>query len=122
MLLQARSILISAIMRKMTKLSNNARKQLTIGQITNLMSVDANKILQGVFHLAVLILSPTAILLAVFFIYKELGLIPVLPCIGVLAVLVTLNATVISKYGEVLQREQLKAKDSRTKVISTFRI
>ena len=81
------------------------------------MSVDANKILQGVFHLAVLILSPTCIFLAVFFIYKELGLIRVLPSIGVLAVLVTLNATVISKYGEVLQREQLKAKDSRTKVI-----
>ena len=113
---KVRSMLISAIMRKMTKLSNNARKQFTIGQITNLMSVDSHRMTMALFHACIIWLAPTTTMLCMIFIYRELGL-AAFAGIGVLTVLVAINAIVISKYGEMLQREQLKAKDSRTKVI-----
>jgi hypothetical protein len=50
------------------------------------------------------------------FVYKELG-VAALAGVAVLAVLVPANA-IGSKIAEILQRHQLKAKDSRIKVTS----
>lgn len=51
-------MVISAIMRKMLKLSNSARKQFTMGQITNLVSVDAQRLLEATPWLCVLWSAP----------------------------------------------------------------
>lgn len=41
--LRIRTALISTIYRKALRLSNNARKESTVGEIVNLMSVDAQR-------------------------------------------------------------------------------
>jgi hypothetical protein len=51
-----------------------------------------------------------------FFVYKELGLAAIAG-VAVLAILVPANA-IGSRIAEILQRHQLKAKDSRIKVKS----
>ena len=38
-------MVMSTVMRKMLKLSNNSRKQFTMGEITNLVSVDSQTLL-----------------------------------------------------------------------------
>ena len=50
--------MISAITRKTLKLSNNARKKFTIGQITNLVSVDAQRVMETFPYTAFLWAAP----------------------------------------------------------------
>ena len=52
--------------------------------------------------------------MGIIFVYRELG-VSALAGAAVLAILVPVNA-VGSKMGEIIQRKQLKAKDSRIKV------
>ena len=51
-------MVINAIMRKMLKLSNSARKHFTMGQITNLVSVDAQRLLEATPYLCILWSAP----------------------------------------------------------------
>ena len=57
----------------------------------------------------------TQAILGIIFVYRELG-VSALAGAAVLAILVPVNA-VGSKMGEIIQRKQLKAKDSRIKVL-----
>lgn len=54
----ARSVVISAIMRKMLKLSNSSRQKFTLGQITNLVSVDAQRLMESIPYLCILWAAP----------------------------------------------------------------
>lgn len=96
------------------KLSNPARQKFTTGQITNLVSVDAQRIMETFPYLAILWAAPYQVILAMTFLYMELGP-AALAGVAVLAILIPINA-IGSKFGEILQRAQLKAKDSRVKV------
>ena len=57
--------------------------------------------------------------MGIIFVYRELG-VSALAGAAVLAILVPVNA-VGSKMGEIIQRKQLKAKDSRIKVVIDLR-
>ena len=57
--------------------------------------------------------------MGIIFVYRELG-VSALAGAAVLAILVPVNA-VGSKMGEIIQRKQLKAKDSRIKVLIDLR-
>ena len=50
--------MISAITRKTLKLSHNARKHFTLGQITNLVSVDAQRLMDTIPYMALLWAAP----------------------------------------------------------------
>ena len=109
-------MVVSTIMTKMLKLSNNARKQFTIGQITNLVSVDAQRLMESIPYLCILWSAPFQAFLGMVLVYRELGP-SALAGAAVLAVLVPINA-LGSKFVALLQRKQLKAKDSRIKLMN----
>ena len=109
-------MVVSAIMTKMLKLSNNARKQFTTGQITNLVSVDAQRLMESIPYLCILWSAPYQASVGMVLVYNELGP-SALAGAAVLAGLVPLNA-LGSKMAEILQRKQLKAKDSRIKLMN----
>ena len=109
-------MVVSAIMTKMLKLSNNARKQFTTGQITNLVSVDAQRLMESIPYLCILWSAPYQASVGMVLVYNELGP-SALAGAAVLAVLVPINA-LGSKLAEILQRKQLKAKDSRIKLMN----
>ncbi len=113
---QVRSSLISAILRKTLKLSNAARQKFTTGEITNYVSVDTQRLLDNVSYLGVLWGAPYQVILAMLFLYQELGLAAMAGLVG-LALLMPANV-VGSKMGEKIQERQLKAKDDRIKVRS----
>ena len=64
---------MSAIVRKSLKLSNSARQKFTTGEITNLISVDTQRLLDNIPYLNVLWGAPLKIIVAMVLIYRELG-------------------------------------------------
>ena len=109
--LQMRSSLISTIYRKSLKLSNKARSKFTVGEITNYISVDVERIQETIPFLPNIIMCPLIVILAMYLLYKELG-ISALGGIIVLVILIPINVWTTKKC-EQLEEEQLEAKDSR---------
>jgi ATP-binding cassette subfamily C (CFTR/MRP) protein 1 len=114
--IQMRSSAVSAIYRKSLKLSNRARAKYTVGEITNYMSVDCQRILETVPFLPNLWSAPLNVVIAMYFLYQELG-IATLGGVAVLFVLIPINVWGTKK-GEDLQEQQLEAKDSRIKLMN----
>ena len=70
---QIRSSLVSAIVRKSLKLSNSARQKFSTGEITNLISVDTQRLLDNIPYLNELWGAPLRIIVGMVLIYRELG-------------------------------------------------
>ena len=114
--IQMRSGVVSAIYQKALKLSNKSRSQYTTGEITNYMSVDAQRILETIPYVPHLFMAPTTIIIGMFFLYHFLGL-ATLGGILVLVLILPVNVWGTRK-SEQLQEEQLAAKDSRIKLMN----
>lgn len=71
--LRIRTALISAIYRKSLKMSSSARKESTVGEIVNLMSVDAQRFMDLVIYINMLWSAPLQISLALYFLWGLLG-------------------------------------------------
>ena len=71
--INVRNALISAIFRKTLKLSSKTRTQHTSGEITNYISVDAQRFLDTIPYLFILWATPYQVVLTIVFLYLELG-------------------------------------------------
>ena len=71
--LRIRTALISAIYRKALVMSNTARKESTVGEIVNLMAVDAQRFMDLTTYLNMLWSAPLQIGLAIYFLWAILG-------------------------------------------------
>lgn len=74
-----RTALISSIYRKALRISSAAKKNTTVGEIVNLMSVDAQKFFELTSYLHVLWSGPMVIGLAIALLWQYLG-VSVLVC------------------------------------------
>ncbi|KAG1691094.1 Multidrug resistance-associated protein 1 [Nymphon striatum] len=68
-----RSSLIAAIYKKALVISNNERKESTVGEIVNLMSVDTQHFLDLMPFLYVIWSAPLQIILAIYFLWRIIG-------------------------------------------------
>ncbi|XP_014250192.1 multidrug resistance-associated protein 1-like [Cimex lectularius] len=114
--LRIRSSLISIIYRKALKLSNAARKGSTVGEIVNLMSVDAQRFMDLVTFLNLLWTVPLTIALALYFLWQTLGP-SVMAGFAVMIILIPINGVIGSKVRS-LQVIQMKNKDERIKMMN----
>lgn len=71
--LRIRTALISAIYRKALVMSNAARRESTVGEIVNLMAVDAQRFMDLVTYINMLWSAPLQIALALYFLWGILG-------------------------------------------------
>lgn len=71
--LRIRTALVSAIYRKSLRMSNAARKESTVGEIVNLMSVDAQKFMDLTTYINMIWSAPLQISLALYFLWDLLG-------------------------------------------------
>lgn len=71
--LKIRTSLIGSIYKKALCLSNAAKKESTIGEITNLMSVDAQHLMDVTPYVNLIWSTPLQIGLALFFLWELLG-------------------------------------------------
>ena len=86
-----------------------------MGEVTNLVSVDSQRIVDTFPYSNSVWTGPYTILLALYFLYMELG-VACLSGVGVLLLLIPFNLWGTRK-GEQLQREQLTAKDDRVRLM-----
>lgn len=114
--LRIRTALISAIFRKALVMSNKARKESTVGEIVNLMAVDAQRFMDLVTYLNMIWSAPLQISLAIYFLWQILGA-SVLAGLAVMVVLIPVNGVIANK-AKNLQIKQMKNKDERVKLMN----
>lgn len=114
--LRIRTALISAIFQKSLTLSNAARKESTVGEIVNLMAVDAQRFMDLVTYLNMLWSAPLQISLAIYFLWQILGP-SVLSGLAVMIILIPVNGVIANK-AKNLQIKQMKNKDERVKLMN----
>uniref|UniRef100_A0A0K8S5R1 ABC transmembrane type-1 domain-containing protein n=1 Tax=Lygus hesperus TaxID=30085 RepID=A0A0K8S5R1_LYGHE len=114
--MHTRTALISTIYRKALRLSSAARKESTVGEIVNIMSVDAQRFTDITTHLNMLWSAPLQISLALYFLWQILGP-SVLAGLAVMIIIIPVNGFIANKM-KTLQIKQMKNKDERIKIMS----
>ncbi|XP_045474208.1 multidrug resistance-associated protein 1 isoform X6 [Harmonia axyridis] len=114
--IRIRTALVSTIYRKSLRISTAARKESTVGEIVNLMSVDAQKFVEMTAYLNMIWSAPLQIILSLYFLWKILGP-SVLAGLAVMIILIPVNGFIANKV-KVLQIKQMKNKDERVKLMN----
>ncbi|GAB0099313.1 multidrug resistance-associated protein 1 [Sergentomyia squamirostris] len=114
--LRIRTALISAIYRKALIMSNSARKESTVGEIVNLMAVDAQRFMDLTAYINMIWSAPLQIALALYFLWDILGP-SVLAGLAVMIILIPVNSVIANKV-KTLQIRQMKNKDERVKLMN----
>lgn len=108
--MEMKTATVSAIYKKSLRLSNSGQRQ-TVGQIVNLMASDASTIEEVLPRVNMVWSMPFQIVLAVYFLYQELGP-AVFSGVAILLVLIPFNM-VTSRYDRKFQSAYMKVKDQR---------
>nr|XP_039268709.1 multidrug resistance-associated protein 1-like isoform X3 [Styela clava] len=114
--MRLRSAIVSSIYRKSLLLSNAARKSSTVGEVVNLMSVDAQRFMDLMTYLNIVWSGPFQIIFALYFLWNILGP-SVLAGLAVMILLIPVNAVIANK-ARALQVKQMKYKDERIKLMN----
>jgi ABC-type multidrug transport system fused ATPase/permease subunit len=108
--------LTSSIYRKALKLSNEGRASKSTGDIVNYMAVDAQR-LQDLAQFAQQVWSaPFQITICMISLYQLVGW-SMMAGVGVMLAMVPLNG-IVARFMKTLQKEQMKNKDSRSRLIA----
>ncbi|XP_035260765.1 canalicular multispecific organic anion transporter 2 isoform X2 [Anguilla anguilla] len=114
--MRLRTAIVGAIYRKSLVITNAARRSATVGEIVNLMSVDAQRFMDLTTFLNMLWSAPLQIILALYFLWQYLGP-SVLAGVAVMVLLIPLNAAIAMKT-RAFQVEQMQCKDARIKLMN----
>ncbi|XP_055543163.1 multidrug resistance-associated protein 1-like [Wyeomyia smithii] len=108
-----RTGLISAIYRKALRISSSAKKDTTVGEIVNLMAVDAQRFFELMPYVHVLWSAPLIIALCIYLLYDILGP-AVFAGLAVMVVMTPITGYIAGKM-KSLQVQQMRIKDERVK-------
>lgn len=108
-----RTALISSIYRKALRISSSAKRNTTVGEIVNLMSVDAHRFFEMIVYLHIAWSGPIVMTLAIFLLWQYLG-VAVFAGFAVMIAMIPLSGLIATKLRN-LQTKQMKVKDERVK-------
>ncbi|XP_027762174.1 multidrug resistance-associated protein 1-like [Empidonax traillii] len=111
-----KTAVVGLVYKKALTLANSSRQNYTTGQIVNLMSADAQQLLELALNMNVLWSAPFQIAMAVVFLWKELGP-SVLAGVAVLLLVIPVNARIAAKVRR-LKKSQMKYSDQQVKLLS----
>ncbi|NWV28367.1 MRP1 protein, partial [Origma solitaria] len=111
-----KTAVVGLIYKKALTLANSSRQQYTTGQIVNLMSADAQQLLELTINMNLLWSAPFRIIMAVVFLWKELGP-SVLAGVALLLLVIPINALIAAKVRR-LKKTQMKYSDQQVKLLS----
>uniref|UniRef100_A0A4W6BM20 ATP-binding cassette, sub-family C (CFTR/MRP), member 3 n=1 Tax=Lates calcarifer TaxID=8187 RepID=A0A4W6BM20_LATCA len=114
--MNVRTAIIGAIYRKALVITNAAKRSSTVGEVVNLMSVDAQRFMDLTTFLNMLWSAPLQIMLALYFLWQNLGP-SVLAGVAVMIMLIPFNAVIAMKT-RAYQVEQMQYKDERIKLMN----
>uniref|UniRef100_A0A4W3I1D3 Multidrug resistance-associated protein 1 n=1 Tax=Callorhinchus milii TaxID=7868 RepID=A0A4W3I1D3_CALMI len=106
--MRLKTAIIGAVYRKALVITNEARKTSTIGEIVNLMSVDAQRLMDLITYINMMWSAPLQVTLAMYFLWQNLGP-SVLAGVAVMILLVPINSMIVT---------QMKEKDNRIKLMN----
>lgn len=116
MALRIRTAIIGVIYRKALTITNSVKREYTVGEMVNLMSVDAQRFMDVSPFINLLWSAPLQVILAIYFLWQILGPSS-LAGVAVIVLLIPLNGAVSMKM-KTYQVQQMKFKDSRIKLMS----
>ncbi|KAM3862958.1 ATP-binding cassette sub-family C member 2 [Diretmus argenteus] len=111
--MKVRTAITAAVYKKALLVSNDTRKESTVGETVNLMSADAQRFNDVTNFIHLLWSCPLQIALAIAFLWLELGP-SVLAGLAVMALMVPINGLLATK-ARNFQVENMKFKDKRLK-------
>ncbi|NXX95541.1 MRP3 protein, partial [Centropus bengalensis] len=114
--MRLRTGITGVIYRKSLVITNSAKRSSTVGEIVNLMSVDAQRFMDLVTFLNMLWSAPLQIFLALYFLWETLGP-SVLAGVAVMVLLIPFNSAIAMKT-RAFQVEQMRHKDARIKLMN----
>ncbi|XP_069944054.1 ATP-binding cassette sub-family C member 3-like isoform X2 [Cherax quadricarinatus] len=114
--IKLRSALMTAVYSKALRLSGSARRESTLGQIVNLMAVDAQTVGDTFLHIYAMIMAPLTILVSLSFLWGRLGP-SVLAGVVVLLLIIPINSVLVNK-SKKIQAKAMSFKDKRVKMAS----
>ncbi|KAM6957261.1 multidrug resistance-associated protein 1 [Aplochiton taeniatus] len=114
--MRLRTAIVGAVYRKALVISNSARRTSTVGEIVNLMSVDAQRFMDLVTYINMIWSAPLQVVLALYFLWQNLGP-SVLAGVAVMLLMVPINAVIAMKT-KTYQVAQMKNKDNRIKLMN----
>uniref|UniRef100_A0A667Y7B4 ATP-binding cassette, sub-family C (CFTR/MRP), member 2 n=1 Tax=Myripristis murdjan TaxID=586833 RepID=A0A667Y7B4_9TELE len=114
--MKVRTAIMAAVYKKSLVVSNDARKESTVGETVNLMSADAQRFNDVTNFIHLLWSCPLQIALAIVFLWFELGP-SVLAGLAVMVLMVPVNGLLATKARNI-QIENMKFKDRRMKIMN----
>ncbi|XP_071376110.1 multidrug resistance-associated protein 1 isoform X3 [Centroberyx affinis] len=114
--MRLRTAIIGAVYRKALVISNAARRTSTVGEIVNLMSVDAQRFMDLITYINMIWSAPLQVVLALYFLWQTLGP-SVLAGVAVMILMVPINGVIAMKT-KTYQVAQMKSKDNRIKLMN----
>lgn len=114
--MRVRTALMAAVYKKALAVSNDTRKESTVGETVNLMSADAQRFNDVTNFIHLLWSCPLQIIISIVFLWLELGP-SVLAGLGVMVLMVPINGFLATK-ARKLQVENMKFKDERMKIMN----
>ncbi|XP_018091823.1 multidrug resistance-associated protein 1 isoform X2 [Xenopus laevis] len=114
--MRLKTAVVGLVYRKALVINNSARRTSTIGEIVNLMSVDAQRFMDLATYINMIWSAPLQVILAFYLLWQNLGP-SVLAGIAVMVLLVPVNAVIAMKTKKY-QVVQMKCKDNRIKLMN----
>ncbi|XP_021961754.1 multidrug resistance-associated protein 1 isoform X2 [Folsomia candida] len=114
--MRVRTALVSAIYKKALLVSNSAKRESTVGEIVNLMSVDIQKLMTLLPFINMVWSAPFQIGLALYFLWGIIGPSAISGLV-IMILLVPANAVIASK-SRKLHAMQMTMKDQRVKLMN----
>ncbi|XP_040570074.1 multidrug resistance-associated protein 1 [Lepeophtheirus salmonis] len=114
--MKIKTSLISTIYRKALRVPTSTKKNISTGEIVNLMSVDAQKIVDLMPYINTVWSAPFQITIAIYLLWQTLGP-SVLAGVLVMILLIPFNGFIASRT-KTLQTNQMKEKDERIKLLN----
>ncbi|XP_074052590.1 multidrug resistance-associated protein 1 [Macrotis lagotis] len=114
--MRIKTAVIGAIYRKALVITNSARKSSTVGEIVNLMSVDAQRFMDLATYINMIWSAPLQVILALYMLWLNLGP-SVLAGVAVMILMVPLNAVMAMKT-KTYQVAHMESKDNRIKLMN----
>ncbi|NWU49610.1 MRP1 protein, partial [Dromas ardeola] len=111
-----KTAVVGLIYKKALTLANSSCRNYTTGEIVNLMSADAQQLMDLTVNINLLWSAPFQIIMAVVFLWKELGP-SVLAGVAVLLLVIPINALIAAKVKR-LKKSQMRYSDQRVKLLS----
>jgi ABC-type bacteriocin/lantibiotic exporter with double-glycine peptidase domain len=107
---------IGNVMLQMLRLSTAARRTSTVGEIVNLMSVDAQRFNDMMTYINMIWSGPVQITISIYFLWVTLGP-SILAGLAVMIILIPVNAVIANKVKQ-FQVQQMNLKDKRIKMMN----